>query len=381
MIGHLPNPVRFIVYSDIHYDKLGSKCITIEDCEKIEKAVHNRVVEGNFDFSIFCGDRFLKREPEDEVKTRADILMFEMMKNRKSIPHYHLIGNHDWVTRAKRWHTSKSLDWRSETDCVSILDQPITTTCSMETIDSRIRIGIHALPAGYEMDINTYSIDPDALNILIFHDMVMGCKLDDEGKVLSESGIKLSSIDRPEFNLVFGGDVHIPQRLPFEHTIGGYVGSVLQRNRGDANSERGWIEVTAVKTEGTWKCNMEFVPVRGFFTKFSFQVSDNTIFENIKIEEDKIFDTCCEVELIGSKVNVDRLANDSRWKNYETYYGVRSLGVVRKYKIEQQEAVVDMSESKGIMDDLIIYLNSGFVNIGDLSRESLLGMLESLEEN
>ncbi len=367
------NQVKFIVYSDIHYDRLGARCVTIEDCEEVERAVHNRMNAG-FDFSIFCGDRFLKREPEDEVKTRADKVLRTMLKSRNPRPHFHLVGNHDWVTNSKRWHTSKSLDWEGETPIV--LGSPST----FEYRAGVVKVNIHYLPAGFEMDMSVYKVDSDALNLFIFHDMVMGCMLDDQGKVLAESGIQLKEIDRPEFDLVLGGDVHIPQRLPFKNTMGGYVGAVLQRTRADANCERGWMEVVATRTDGSWDFDIDFVPVRGFFTKFSYEVTEGTTYESIVLDGDVIVDTCCDVELIGSRADVDRIANDPRWKNYEEYYNVRSLNVVRKYKVEQQEAVVDMSESVGVLDDLKIYLDSGFVDTGNITSSRINEMINLVTE-
>jgi len=370
--------VKFIAYSDIHYDRLGAKCVTLEDCEQVERSVHERMNAG-FDFSIFCGDRFLKREPEDEVKTRADRVLFEGLSYRSPRPHFHLIGNHDWVTRSKQWHTSESLRCDDEADYsindfMHLLSKP--STVSYEGVN------IHALPAGFEMDMSVYDIDPKALNLFIFHDMVTGCKLDDDGRVLAESGISLASIDRPEFDLVLGGDIHVPQRLPFKNTRGGYVGAVLQRTRADANCERGWMEVTATKeASGKWEFDIDFVPVRGFFTKFSFEVDESSKFEGLIIDETRIVDTHCEVELIGSRADVDRIANDPRWENYNTYYNVRNLMLTRKYKVEKQEAVVDMSESHGVMDDLNMYLDSGFVDIGNLPREGIVGVVNSVLED
>ena len=382
--------VKFIVYSDIHYDRLGAKCVTIDDCEGVERAVYKRFEENNpdekhFNFSVFCGDRFLKREPEDEVKTKADVVLIESMYERIHYkrPHFHLIGNHDWITRSKQWHTSRFFaDYLSESNYVWVLSEPKTIKYHMGTNDCPVDLRIHALPAGFEMDISVYDIDPKALNLFIFHDMVTGCKLDDEGKVLAESGISLASIDRPEFDLVLSGDIHVPQRLPFKNTRGGYVGAVLQRTRADANCDRGWMEVTATReASGKWDFDIDFVPVRGFFTKFSFQVDANSKYEGLRLDENRIADTHCEVELIGSRADVDRIANDPRWENYNTYYNVRNLMLTRKYKVEKQEAVVDMSESHGVMDDLNMYLDSGFVDIGNLPREGIVGVVNSVLED
>jgi len=51
--------MKFVVYSDIHYDRYAARCIELKDCINTELAIH----AGKFDFSLFCGDRFLKRDP------------------------------------------------------------------------------------------------------------------------------------------------------------------------------------------------------------------------------------------------------------------------------------------------------------------------------
>ncbi len=366
--------IKFIVYSDIHYDRLGARCVTLEDCEAVETAVHKRAVEGGFDFTLFCGDRFLKREPEDEVKTRADSVLFRALELGSK--QFHLIGNHDWVSKSMRWHTSQSLK-AYRPDCpICLLYKPETSI--FRDLHTGDITAIHALPAGFAMDMNLYTIDPSVLNIFVFHDMVQGCKLDDAGKVIAGTGIRLADIDRPEFDVVFGGDIHVPQKLPFRHTIGGYVGAVMQRTRADANQERGWLEVLATKDGNKWNVEMEFSPVRQFFTHTIFDIGSAIRFEDLKLDEVQIKDTAVEVELCGEKCDVDRIAGDRRWQNYIDYYNVRSLEVLRRYKSVQKEAVVDMSMSSSVAEDLKTYLDSGFVDTGTIPKQKLTETLEGL---
>jgi hypothetical protein len=86
------------------------------------------------------------------------------------------------------------------------------------------------------------------------------------------------------------------------------------------------------------------------------------------------------VKLIGGREDVDRVAADSRWSNYETFLGARSLDLVREYKVEQLESVVDLSQSKGTADDLEMYLGSGFSNTGELSQDKIFEMIERLRQ-
>ena len=364
--------VRFNVYSDIHYDRLGARCITVEDCAEVEIAVIYRAGERDCHFVLFAGDRYLKREPEDEVKTKADLVLYNSYGSLpKAIPHFHLVGNHDWTKKSLSWHTSESL-W-----CLGnarLMSSPATYASDLTS-----PFLVHALPADHQWDFSKYQTDPSKLNIFTFHDTLRGTYLDNDSKILADFGVYRNDLDRPEFDYVFAGDIHIPQRIPFSNTQGGYVGAVLQRTMADANQARGWVEVEAVRTDtGGWDVRTEFVPTRNFFTKASFNMTDTSVYEDIRIDEQWLTDQYVEVELIGNKANVDRVANDPRWVNYETFYRVRHLEICRTYKMEQGEVIVDMSTSTGLLDDLNAYLDSGFAELGILPREGVTQAVSEL---
>ena len=52
--------IKFIAWADTHWDKLASKCVTLEDTEKVERAIFERARTGGVDFTLFAGDRYLK---------------------------------------------------------------------------------------------------------------------------------------------------------------------------------------------------------------------------------------------------------------------------------------------------------------------------------
>jgi DNA repair exonuclease SbcCD nuclease subunit len=304
----------------------------------------------------------LKREPEDEVKTKADEVLRGVYGGYAGPRHYHLVGNHDWTKKSLSWNTSTSLKW---VPYVTVMDEPRTWA------EPQLNFAIHALPADHKFDFSRYQVDPTQFNIFTFHDAVRGCYLDDDSKMLADFGVYRNEIDRSEFDYVFAGDIHIPQRLPFSNTQGGYVGAVIQRTMADANKSRGWVEVEAVWTDTGWDVRTEFVPTRNFFTKASFEVTGTSVYEDIRIDEQWLTDQYVEVGLIGEKSNVDRIANDPRWANYETYYTVRHLELARTYKMEEGEVIVDMSTSSGLLEDLGAYLDSGFAELGTLPREGV----------
>jgi DNA repair exonuclease SbcCD nuclease subunit len=218
--------VKFIVYADIHHaSSAASKGLILDDTITIERDVLTRAFEGGFDFTLFAGDRFFKREPEDEVKVKADRLFYELYPNYK--PHYHLIGNHDWTDNTRRWHTAESMKSMPN---IYVMDQAKTYQFSDSVL-------IHALPADFTFDMGKYVTDPSKLNLFVFHDTVVGSYLSEDFEKTIGSGIEVGSIDRSEFDMVFAGDIHIPQTFPFKNTMGGYVGAILQRTRADSNRE------------------------------------------------------------------------------------------------------------------------------------------------
>lgn len=370
------NPlIRFLVYSDIHHDRLAARCITLEDTIAIERAVHQRVIDGKFNFSVFCGDRFFKREPEDEVKVKADRALAEMLRERPQIEHYHLVGNHDWTKNSREWHTSESLKGLNN---LRVLDEAM----SLDAVGNGYMI--HALPADVPFDMANYEPNKHvrSFNLFLFHGIVKGSFMEDDSDRTFNDGIEASQIDRPEWDFVCAGDLHVPQQLPFQNSQGGYIGSVLQRTRADADRPRGWLEVTATANENGdgWNVETEFVPTRNFFHRVAFEVGPDTKYEGLDVDEAVVQDVAVEVRLVGKRADVDRIADDGRWKNYTNLLMARSIEIIRDYQVEQNEAVVDMSASQSVLDDLQLYLDSGFADIGNLEKSKLFEMLQRMQE-
>ena len=258
------------------------------------------------------------------------------------------------------------------------MDEPISYTWP------NIPVVIHPLPSGFNFDINRYNFsDPGLFHIFIFHEIIKGSYINNNNDMKFEHGLSLNDIDRSEFDVILGGDNHVPQMLPLKNTVGGYVGSVMQRTKADADEDRGWLEIeipnfkySINKPEIQWN----FVPVRGFFSKIEFDVDNTTNFEQLNIPEDKIKDKYLEIKLHGYKPDVDRIADDGRWKNYETLYMARKVEVIRSYVVDRDEVIVDMSEDNSILEDLNSYLDSGFSSIGNIARENIVKVVEDILE-
>ena len=364
--------IKFIAYGDIHHDRKAARCLTLKDTLEIERQVHQRVIDGDFNFSVCVGDRFLKREPEDEVKVKADRALREFLKARPLKPHFHLIGNHDWTKNNREWHTSQSLKGLSN---LIVIDE--ATTIQAGTVSCMI----HALPADAAFDMENYKPKPNFFNLFLFHGIIQGSLMADNSDNTFNSGIELSQLDRAEWDLVLGGDIHVPQKIPFVNTQGGYTGSVLQRTRADADKQRGWLEIQVSREDDGdgWNVVTQFVPTRNFFHKEIWSVESKSQYGEVEVDERFVNDQAVEITLIGKRKDVDRIADDPRWENYIDLLGARSIEKIRDYQAEAGEAVVDMSSSSGVLDDLKLYLDSGFGDPGALSSDALFEMVTRMQ--
>ena len=366
--------MKFIVYADIHHDEYAAKCLTLQDTLEVERQVFNRASEIQADFILFGGDRFLKREPKDEVKVLADQVVLDgLARQKQGFGYFHLVGNHDRVDNTLKWHTAQALSTLLKRDTVlpGIMDEPNTYS------SPGLPVRVHALPAGYSFDMSKYTVDPAYLNILLFHDIVMGSASDSEGKHIFEDGISLEDVDRPEFDLIYAGDIHVPQKFNLKNSKGGYVGAVLQRTRADANKPRGWLEIEADFVDGKWKTTTQFQPTRNFFTRYAFEVKSNTTYGDIirQIDDQWVSDQAVEVKLTGAKYDVDKIADDPKWKNYTDVLMARRLDILRDYQSEHRDEVISLEDSQTPVEDLTRYIDSDFGEIGGLSKDRLLDIV------
>ena len=361
--------IKFIAWADTHHDKLGAKCITIDDTTTVEALIFQRAAEGGFDFTLFAGDRFLKREPNDETKVRADRVIEQLVHSGK-VPHYHLIGNHDWVDNTRRWHTAESI--KHFNNCI-VMDEARTHVCG--------DVSIHSLPADFKFEKSSYTVNPENFNIFVFHDAINGCFLNENKTQAYEGGLDISQIDLPCWDLVLAGDIHIRQDLPFRHTQGCYLGSVIQRTKADSGVQRGWTEYTVSRSSknSQWVIDKKFQPIRNYFTRISFVVDSSTQAKNLVIPVEDVVDQLVEIRLSGDKGDVDRVADDSYWNALIPRYGLRRLDILRAYSAQAYEEVIDMSDSISVVHDIEKYLDAGYANLGVISRDRIIAKVNQLK--
>jgi len=230
------------MFSDIHYHQYASG-VTVEDVAAVERSITDYCLKEKVDFCVFGGDRFLSHTPEDWIRMYAD--REQRYRDDNGIVTFSLVGNHDWWAKSPTaGHSNRFVQelWHDVHPNLVIMDKP--GTYEHVAIPG---VAIHALPATYSFDWSYFKINPNTYNVLLFHDLLEGAQIDVQTGYRAPKGVSLSSLDHAAFDCVLGGDVHLPQPLPFKNTRGGYVGAPIQQSRRDRGDRRGWLHVTLIE--------------------------------------------------------------------------------------------------------------------------------------
>lgn len=235
--------IEILAYSDIHFHQYANG-ITIQDVVDVENQIIKIADTRRPDFIVFCGDRYLSRNPTTETLNaamkslrRLSLLGIEIIV---------LVGNHDRATKSPYSEHSFGIVplFNSELANVTILDK---LQAKRAVAPSGTVVEFHAIPAGHKLTDADLPVNSADFRIALFHDIVRGSKYTN-GMVAPE-GVNPSLLDRGIYNLVLGGDNHQPQDLDFTNTRGLYIGAPLQHNWGDYGSERGCVYVTLTETD------------------------------------------------------------------------------------------------------------------------------------
>lgn len=240
--------MRLLAFSDIHFCSSWPLVALVDFV-----AVHDRITQYATEFQpdvvFFCGDRFRARQPKDHVREAADRCMRQLAQAQAQ----HgglvvaLVGNHDcYGESVGSGNTYSSLRVFGDVmPNVIVVREPGTVPIKIPT--PREDCLVHALPSGFAYDRANYGPDPKKINLFVFHGLLRGAVFDTGGDVKIEEGLSLADLDDPSWDLVLGGDVHVPQRFDLKHTSGGYVGSTLRLTAAAADDKRGFLDVVVEK--------------------------------------------------------------------------------------------------------------------------------------
>lgn len=229
--------MRLICYSDIHYSQ-SYRGLTLEDFIEIEAMIAVKAKEEPDNTTVlFLGDRFLSRSPhykEIQASERG-------LSHFDGIPYIALVGNHDRLSKSiSSEHTLMHWDTQRYPN-VTVLDKAGWYHIGC--------LSIFAIPAGQFPQVEEIKNEvlEGNIGVCLFHDIYQNSMVHASGKRLE--GTASSIMDQEFFQIVLGGDNHVPQELPFKNTEGWHLGAPLQMNWGDKGIDRGFWEFRVDEVE------------------------------------------------------------------------------------------------------------------------------------
>lgn len=375
--------ISFGVFTDIHYANPYGSGVTVEDVASVERQFTNLCIERKVDFAIFAGDRFLSHTPDDVSRLHAD--REQRYRNDSGIVTFSELGNHDW--QGKTAHTGHSNRFAKELwpdihQNLVIMDTPGTYTH-----DKVPDVRIHALPAGSEFTWDCYKIpgqhSKTGWDILVFHDLLAGTIIDVQSQFKMNTGMNRDSLDHPEFDLVLGGDVHIPQKIEFKFTRGGYIGSCIQQSRRDRGDSRGFVFFTlGERVDHVASITSEFVPsICPHFVDVEWDVGLNNRFptsQEIEAIVQASYGEGCKGNIVDLVFTGPRLALEKIPTNYaktmELELQARRVNPPTKVQpvVLTMGSNLTLTKTTSPEQDLDAFVKSGKQNLNGLDLERVL---------
>jgi DNA repair exonuclease SbcCD nuclease subunit len=373
--------LRGICYSDIHHD-VWDNGLTEADLEAIEDQVIEEAANHKAHLLINCGDWTQLRNPPHSI--RAKVSDHLKRKAKLNIPTICLIGNHDReVKNAQSGHVLMHVPFFEESlPNVLVLDERRRYDLDPSIYDIPMVVAFHALPAGQSVETVPF-IFPDKdkvdFNICLFHDMVKG-SLQQNG-IPSEHGLDPAILDRPEFDLVLGGDNHRHQDLGFKNTQGYYVGAPCQHNFGDVNNERGIVRFTIFKDGDMRMANIELIPTKApKFMHVKLVIWNSTDLDNLMPTatgfglQGKFANNIVQVTLTGDAALLSKVKNSKLETDLLKAWGARRVKVTSDPTIVVREMVPELRDTKSPEDDWKAYIRSGKLELEGCDPDQIIAM-------
>jgi DNA repair exonuclease SbcCD nuclease subunit len=202
-------------YSEGHIDQKTGFNSRLLDTLNVWDWVRELALQKKADAVIFGGDRFKPHRPPAWMRDLADERLNRFRRDNVRIAC--LLGNHDLYDKTGQWHSYNGVQIWNDDDKIVVFDKP-------GVLDFNGLL-LHFLPYGYTQF--EYDLSPHDINVLFFHDSVIGHSRD--GKYTATTGIVRETIDRSELSYVLGGHIHLRQELKFENVPAWHIGTPLER--------------------------------------------------------------------------------------------------------------------------------------------------------
>jgi len=343
--------MRILAFADFHYCQTWP-LLELADFERVGYRICQYAIEHRPDVVLFLGDRFRARQPKDHIRALADRQLREMadIQRRHSGQLVCLVGNHDRYSEsvdAGNTYTTVGI-FRDVLPNVQVIDKPGSYPFS-QTRDPWV---LHALPAGFQYDASKFLVEPGrGFNVFAFHGLVRGGCFDAKGLVeIDEGVVSLADLDDPRWDVVLGGDVHIPQKFRLTRTTGGYVGATMRLTEADADDWRGFLDVKLHNAHGT---SIEVTRVEGggpWFATVPLTTNPNEWPDPAKYVGSIVIAT-----IKGRAVEL-RGIPDARVRLH--FEGARKVRVHRRFDHEVPAFIPTITASSTPIDDAVSYIRS-----------------------
>ena len=372
--------MRFAAFSDIHYADYSTG-VSVDDVAGVERAVTDHCLQNSIKWCVFCGDRYLSHEPQDYVRVISD--REQKYRNDQGVVTFSLVGNHDLYAKAPvSGHSNRHLQtiWNDTLRNIVVMDE--VKTYRHPDVPN---VAVHSIPACYDWSegmLDRFDFQPNEFNLLVFHDMLKGSVLDHTTNYQAPKGQRIELIDDARFHLVLGGDVHLPQRLAFQKTNGGYVGACIQQSRRDRGNSRGWLDVTVDGTVLRGNAQHIESPSPRFLDAswdFDHDGKDLPTAQDIarKIDEgygDTAQGNIVDIILTGAREQLEAVPADWHRKLQAELQAKRINAPMKRGKadVPMMRRAVTVAAQKAPLEDLQAFLSSGRASLDGNDPERLL---------
>jgi DNA repair exonuclease SbcCD nuclease subunit len=342
-----------IIYSDIHHHDWDNG-LKESDLLSIEQQVLDEAVKCNADLIINLGDWFQSRNPGNHLRKLVSDCISQKANQFKFAC---LVGNHDRET--------KNID--SEHVLYNHPNVIVMDECKTYYIMTQSNmIALHAIPSGHSIDFNNFDVGLTHINIALFHDVMIGaCQ---SNGIISKFGRSLDLLDSDKFNIVLGGDVHLPQPLQFKNTVGYYIGAPCQHTWGDINQTRGIVKLHIDDDD---KINYAIIPTNTpKFIKHQLVLTDLKQLQNLY--ELDYNNNIVSITIIGERKLLDRIDIEDFIRGIKQEHNPRLVDIILNPLIVVKDSVAGLYQHNSDSEDWSIFVSSGKLNLNNLNPDDII---------
>jgi DNA repair exonuclease SbcCD nuclease subunit len=354
--------LSMICYSDIHHH-YWQNGLTEADIMELEVDVNDLAKVYGAKAILFGGDAFQAHNPPSSLRHNVDAAVRAQAVGRQVI---RLVGNHDRELGSMHSaHAGSHLEWLNTPNKVTVMDQ------AGHYIFPDLGLSIVAVPAGHGMPRVEARVS--SFRLCVFHDILTG-SVHDNG-VKEAKGVDPAVFDIPGFDLVLGGDNHVPQQIDFQYTRGWYIGAPCQHDWGDSGQERGFIAITLeARQEGVGIVDFNRIPSHSpKFIKKMMAISSLTEVENTYVNDPSLKNNIIKIILQGdAKILSDVQKIQLLEKSIMSSSGARQLKIITEPTVMFKELIPAMKDSKTPEDDWKAYVAAGKLDMTGLDPDTLV---------